>query len=69
MPKAVPRKHAPAEDRRQVGETVRGKDVADRLAALQGTRRNELEPDTTRGASSPLGMGTGSQPVKRGRRR
>ena len=43
--------------------------VDERLAALRGVSRRGLEADAERGASSPLGHGTGSQPMKRGRRR
>lgn len=42
--------------------------VDDRLAALQGITRRGLEADALRGAASPLGMGSYSQPVRRGRR-
>jgi hypothetical protein len=40
-------------------------DVDRKLASLKGRSRNDLTPDHERGASSPLGGGTGS---KKGRR-
>ena len=36
-----------------------------KLATLHGRSRSELERDDRRGASSPLGMGSHSKPVKR----
>jgi hypothetical protein len=36
-------------------------DVARGMARLGGARREDLVPDSERGASSPLGHGTGSE--------
>ena len=54
---------------RSMRETVRGKEVADRLAALQGRSVRDLMPDQDRQSASPLGMGSGSQAMRKGRRR
>jgi len=44
-------------------------EVDRKLASLKGQSRAELEADNRRAASSPLGHGTGSQPMRRGRKR
>jgi hypothetical protein len=44
-------------------------DVDKKLLTLRGQTRKDLEVDDRRDASSPLGMGSGSQPRERGRKR
>jgi hypothetical protein len=46
-----------------------GGPVERHLERLQGRSRSELMANDRRGASSPLGMGSGSRPVKRGKER
>jgi hypothetical protein len=36
-------------------------DVADRLSRLKGSTRDDLFDDKSRGATSPIGMGTGAK--------
>jgi hypothetical protein len=43
-------------------------DVADQMVRLQGRRTSTLTPDAERGSASGLGHGTGSQPMRKGRR-
>jgi hypothetical protein len=58
----MPRHH------REVREPVRA-EVSRRMAQLKGQSRAELERDAERGTRSPLGGGTHSRPVKRGKER
>ena len=44
-------------------------DVDRKLASLRGVSRKDLQADDRRGASSPPGGGSHSQPMKRGRKK
>ena len=59
---------AKKDERKRVSE-ARKADVDAKLATLRGLSRAELEADDRRGAASPLGHGTGSIPIRKGKRR